>query len=526
MTDIAKLGIEVDSTQVVKADKDLDNFAMAAKNADKAAEDFSDELKKGAPQAKKFGKAANDASKSMGGVGRNAGMAGIQVQQFVGQIQGGQSAIVAFSQQSADLGFVLGMPMVGVVVSLAAVLGGVLLPMFMSAAKSAAEVTEEIEKLNESMETLGDLQRAHLIDVTTKAIEEQAKATEKLKEEYLDVEQTLIGLTDSFNRNKRSLDSTLMSDSQKAVALQGLTNQIDDTTEEMKLLAIEIETGGQKTGLLTDKIAKLNGEYVDLKKNTEEAAAAQLKINGLYESFSMGLERRLMLSTEITEVEKVLFEIEKGRLQGVDASQQAKLLLLADELDMHKQLKAEINALDEAEKSADKAAAALAAEEMTRNKALAATLEDNLAQALMGGANQGFMQILDGFANMLLQMAAQAVAADIIGGLFPQGGSGTNNTGSLVDSAISLGSSFAGFFDSGGNIPAGQFGIAGESGPEIIQGPANVTSTKDTAAMGGTSIGNVTMSFPGVGNANEARIAAGQAARELNKITSGAARFS
>lgn len=42
---------------------------------------------------------------------------------------------------------------------------------------------------------------------------------------------------------------------------------------------------------------------------------------------------------------------------------------------------------------------------------------------------------------------------------------------------------FAGAFDSGGNIPTGSFGIVGENGPEIVQGPANVTSRKKTAAL-------------------------------------------
>jgi len=42
---------------------------------------------------------------------------------------------------------------------------------------------------------------------------------------------------------------------------------------------------------------------------------------------------------------------------------------------------------------------------------------------------------------------------------------------------------FAGAFDNGGNIPAGSVGLVGEIGPELISGPANVTSRKDTAAM-------------------------------------------
>jgi len=42
---------------------------------------------------------------------------------------------------------------------------------------------------------------------------------------------------------------------------------------------------------------------------------------------------------------------------------------------------------------------------------------------------------------------------------------------------------FAGMYDSGGNIPRGQFGIVGENGPEIVSGPANVTSRRRTAAL-------------------------------------------
>lgn len=37
--------------------------------------------------------------------------------------------------------------------------------------------------------------------------------------------------------------------------------------------------------------------------------------------------------------------------------------------------------------------------------------------------------------------------------------------------------------DKGGNIPAGQYGIVGEIGPELVRGPASVTSRKDTADL-------------------------------------------
>jgi hypothetical protein len=49
-----------------------------------------------------------------------------------------------------------------------------------------------------------------------------------------------------------------------------------------------------------------------------------------------------------------------------------------------------------------------------------------------------------------------------------------------------IGSWFSSLFHAnGGSIPAGGFGIVGEAGPEIVNGPASITSAKDTAAMMG-----------------------------------------
>lgn len=42
---------------------------------------------------------------------------------------------------------------------------------------------------------------------------------------------------------------------------------------------------------------------------------------------------------------------------------------------------------------------------------------------------------------------------------------------------------FAGMYDTGGDIPAGRFGVVGENGPEIVGGPVSVTSRKRTAKL-------------------------------------------
>lgn len=55
---------------------------------------------------------------------------------------------------------------------------------------------------------------------------------------------------------------------------------------------------------------------------------------------------------------------------------------------------------------------------------------------------------------------------------------------------------FAGMYDSGGYIPRGQVGIAGENGPELINGPAYVTSRRRTAALASVAAGMMGGAIP------------------------------
>lgn len=50
-------------------------------------------------------------------------------------------------------------------------------------------------------------------------------------------------------------------------------------------------------------------------------------------------------------------------------------------------------------------------------------------------------------------------------------------------SAEAIRKRFTGEHDAGGRIPLGKFGVVGEYGPEIVSGPVNVTSRRNTAAM-------------------------------------------
>ena len=93
------------------------------------------------------------------------------------------------------------------------------------------------------------------------------------------------------------------------------------------------------------------------------------------------------------------------------------------------------------------------------------SISSNLSSVLKGTKS---------FKDALIDLGSQAITGQlgnlISGGGF--GGGGGGGLGSLIGPAMSL---FGGFFNKGGKLPKGKFGIAGESGPELITGPATIT---------------------------------------------------
>lgn len=118
---------------------------------------------------------------------------------------------------------------------------------------------------------------------------------------------------------------------------------------------------------------------------------------------------------------------------------------------------------------------------------------------LMGGLGQSFEAAGGGFGDMVADLVTGArKASDVLSelgtSLLKSGISGLFNSFGGGDL---FGGLFAGLFDRGGRIGAGQFGIVGERGPEIVTGPANVTSRVDTARM---MNGNTQIEFKVVNN--------------------------
>ncbi len=238
--------------------------------------------------------------------------------------------------------------------------------------------------------------------------------------------------------------------------------------------------------------------------------------NEAFAEMQAGLEKQIALIGETSEAAALLYDIEHGGYDQFSEDQQDKLLLLAQELEAREAMQKEIDAAAKAQQKI--------MEDLVENT------QSILADFLKGSFDDGLKGAADRFKKMLADMAAEAVAADImkwVVGFGKNQATGVSSAGNWGDTAGGVIKAFAGFFDTGGNIGAGQWGIAGENGAEIIRGPANITSTKDTAAMMGKGgdTNNVTFVFPNVTNKQEAQQAGSAAARQFNRMQGGAGRY-
>ena len=113
-------------------------------------------------------------------------------------------------------------------------------------------------------------------------------------------------------------------------------------------------------------------------------------------------------------------------------------------------------------------------------QSLAMSISDSLGNAIQGLIT-GTMSVKEAVAGMaqsvaqqLSQLAAQLIQSQIFKLLsMLAGGMGGFTAGGM---------SFGGFYADGGHLGSGKWGIAGEAGPEIIHGPANITPMSGASA--------------------------------------------
>lgn len=136
--------------------------------------------------------------------------------------------------------------------------------------------------------------------------------------------------------------------------------------------------------------------------------------------------------------------------------------------------------------------AGLASTQAAAMTALASKQKDELKASILGAfeaAKGGSGALADYFGERLKAKLLDSLADKLAAWLQKLGAAeGGQGGGGILSSVAKLASSFAGLFDSGGSIAAGEWGIAGERGAEIIKGPATVVSSGATLrALSGTA---------------------------------------
>ena len=232
--------------------------------------------------------------------------------------------------------------------------------------------------------------------------------------------------------------------------------------------------------VLTQAKAKAEADLADINATVEKIGLSETQIAQLEVTNELNREREAKLAEiakfNITDAEKNALQADLNALYDEQIAKQREAIEVTDEQQKRftsgwKEAWAEYK--DDAENNS------------RRVKELFTTfsgqMEDAFVDFVMTG-KANFRDLVKDMIKQLLKIVAKKIFVKIIDLL----------TGGL-------GSLFEGFFDKGGTIGAGKFGIVGERGPEIVTGPAKVIGRRETADLlsdaqgmgGGTVVYNI-----------------------------------
>jgi hypothetical protein len=355
---------------------------------------------------------ANNMRNQFKGVGRGAGQAGIQVQQFVGQIQGGVNPMVALSQQAADLGFALGVPLAGAIAGLAFSFGSFLSPEMFETATAA-------EKLEEALNNVDDV----LTDTDEGVVRLSDKILRLAEVSELAAEASLIlALREAQEESRKAAEG--ISDLTGNIGLiqqnEGFTGRIQNEMRELGesfgLSGLEAQKAGQRlSGLIeetrrepsTENLTKL----LDTMGNMVKVAGDDLtpEMESLYreiEELSLGA---ILLNEDATKLEEKLNNLGEAFEDSSESSQKAS-----------RNLRSLLDGLQEQVATLGMSERQMAIYEARRNKATEADIlfinaqyelieaEEKKAAATKNEAQQ--LRILSGLTNKVNEMRGKATA--------------------------------------------------------------------------------------------------------------------
>jgi len=284
MADTASLVARVKTEGVEAADRQLESFASSANTATAATNKLT-------PAVSQMDKAASNAAS--GGLSKTrsiAQQAGFQLQDFVVQVQGGTSALVALGQQGSQIAGAFGPTgaIVGAVIALGTAIAGVAL--------ASRNAERDIKALEAAASRIFDLRVSTLVDIND-ATRDFASA-ERLAS-YKALGESILDLTTKYE-NQRLETEQLRKKSQEALdAMSDIGGFFGPTQEEAS--------------------ARLREAQQRLNESIQEEARIRSQVNGIQakqdELLKAEAESKLQVEKATTKAAKAVESAAKRQSQ-------------------------------------------------------------------------------------------------------------------------------------------------------------------------------------------------------------------
>ncbi|MCL8291963.1 tail protein (tape measure) [Klebsiella oxytoca] len=231
--------------------------------------------------------------------------AGYQVQDFIVQVQGGQSALVAFSQQGSQLAgaFGPGGAVIGAIIALSSVVAGALITSLnggnnaMDALSDAAETMDKVitisqngvAALSDKYATLARVNSQVATILRNQALIEYNSAVQKIPKSINDASASIVSFTDKlktsfiggiasideFNKNLSTLGITA---SDYTAAMEQARNAGAKFTVNANVIQNTVQTLADKFGISENAAFKLSKQLSDVANNPTPEALQRLVI--------------------------------------------------------------------------------------------------------------------------------------------------------------------------------------------------------------------------------------------------------
>lgn len=486
-----------------KASESIGEVEKASSKASDSVGELEKASKKTSESISGMEKAAGKSSEAIGGVSKKAGQAGIQFQQFIGQVQGGQSVFGALSAQAADLGIVLGAPLIGAVVGISASIIGALVPSLFKAGEEVKAVSELTKELVKDFKDFDDAQKkivskgiaVSVSDLTNQMLEaakEAGEAKVKLDEqskkvlasyggklklrsgEGIEKEVAALALAQekvlSFQRQINDLQDPTKTD-KKLKSLQeenAITGLVGRAYWELKAAQEGVEVSRKEeyiaAGLSLDKkkedlklaeqqkqASKQEADRLDreAKQKQKLSEAEETRRADSIKKLEADMKREADLFGETSEEKKVAYGIEHGLIKTKNDAEKQGLLIQArridqlnSELALQRQLDAEIQDREEKDKKAkDEANVEL----QKRAESIADMINDGLMRGFESGKGiiENFRDTVENvFKTLVLRPSVEIATAELsktVGGILGRFGKKDSATGITSGASGALG---------------------------------------------------------------------------------------